>query len=260
MLFTDKDLVALFPNFDDRTGAYERTASTMSNVLAIATGSTSFMDFGPDSSLQEAVEMWEGRSIDAVPLEISALPTHFNGEPPVTDVTIPPKNCNVSWSRKVPRVVFDRILADKDFLNDMQQLIWESWKSELLLAMRPFDRCSNCATNAATGFVCSMKIEKGPEEGDKLCVAIIPAFPVCNDLICNARLHDLRGTLLPKNMTLDNQVEACRVCAKIGFGESIKICGRCKTAFYCSRECQLSDWPLHKVSCHKFTKSDRSFP
>ena len=28
-----------------------------------------------------------------------------------------------------------------------------------------------------------------------------------------------------------------------------KECGACNTVFYCSKECQKKDWPLHKESC-----------
>ena len=116
MLFTDRDLDALFPNFDDRTGAYERTALTMRTfLLAVATNTKSGIKFGPENGIQEAIEIWKGRSIEAVPLEITATFTHLSGQR-VTDITVPPTNCHFSWSRKVPRIVFDRILADNEFL------------------------------------------------------------------------------------------------------------------------------------------------
>jgi hypothetical protein len=31
--------------------------------------------------------------------------------------------------------------------------------------------------------------------------------------------------------------------------ENFKVCGRCRSAVYCSRECQLSAWPEHKKTC-----------
>ncbi|KAF7960661.1 hypothetical protein EAE96_000335 [Botrytis aclada] len=33
-----------------------------------------------------------------------------------------------------------------------------------------------------------------------------------------------------------------------------KDCARCKSAAYCSSECQILDWPLHKTLCKKITK------
>ena len=28
-----------------------------------------------------------------------------------------------------------------------------------------------------------------------------------------------------------------------------RVCGRCKTQHYCSRECQVADWPVHRKAC-----------
>lgn len=39
----------------------------------------------------------------------------------------------------------------------------------------------------------------------------------------------------------------CNDCGK----EGEKQCARCGDAFYCSRECQVRDWPKHKPACHK---------
>ena len=38
---------------------------------------------------------------------------------------------------------------------------------------------------------------------------------------------------------------ACEVCA----APSFRKCARCRHARYCSRECQLQDWPEHKARC-----------
>lgn len=46
---------------------------------------------------------------------------------------------------------------------------------------------------------------------------------------------------------------SCRYCNKTG--DDFKSCGRCKTAFYCSRECQTKDWKVHKKSCTPMDKS-----
>ena len=39
--------------------------------------------------------------------------------------------------------------------------------------------------------------------------------------------------------------KGCQVCGK----KTDKCCSRCKKALYCSRECQLKDWPGHKKVC-----------
>ena len=39
----------------------------------------------------------------------------------------------------------------------------------------------------------------------------------------------------------------CQVCLKT---DQLKRCTRCQIIKYCSKECQLSDWPDHKQICH----------
>jgi hypothetical protein len=41
-----------------------------------------------------------------------------------------------------------------------------------------------------------------------------------------------------------NNISAC-ICGKNGD----KKCGKCKRKMYCSKECQLEDWPNHKKTC-----------
>ena len=42
-------------------------------------------------------------------------------------------------------------------------------------------------------------------------------------------------------------VETCKQCAERGY--DFQRCSRCKKAYYCSRECQTIDWPVHKTKC-----------
>ena len=37
-------------------------------------------------------------------------------------------------------------------------------------------------------------------------------------------------------------------------GTMLSKCGKCKTAFYCSKQCQLADWPQHKMLCKSLKK------
>lgn len=39
----------------------------------------------------------------------------------------------------------------------------------------------------------------------------------------------------------------CRACGKQG--GSLSLCGKCKSVRYCSKECQVKDWKVHKKSC-----------
>jgi len=55
----------------------------------------------------------------------------------------------------------------------------------------------------------------------------------------------------------------CFRCKKMTNRETLKACSRCKYAQYCSKECQVADWPSHKAICkqmcdvHKFTKKSK---
>ncbi len=46
-----------------------------------------------------------------------------------------------------------------------------------------------------------------------------------------------------------SNTEYCKVCFKAEC--QMKHCGACKTAKYCSIECQRADWPAHKLLCKK---------
>ena len=30
---------------------------------------------------------------------------------------------------------------------------------------------------------------------------------------------------------------------------SVRVCSKCRLAHYCSRQCQIDDWPVHKNDC-----------
>ena len=40
--------------------------------------------------------------------------------------------------------------------------------------------------------------------------------------------------------------KVCRLCnSKVG----VRACGRCEHVYYCSKDCQVSDWARHKLTC-----------
>ena len=43
----------------------------------------------------------------------------------------------------------------------------------------------------------------------------------------------------------------CLVCFESGPEGTCKWCEGCRSAWYCSRECQAENWPQHKVVCTK---------
>jgi hypothetical protein len=46
----------------------------------------------------------------------------------------------------------------------------------------------------------------------------------------------------------------CETCGKTG--NHMKTCAKCHVTNYCSRECQISNWPVHKVNCGKEVQSE----
>ncbi|KAJ7709303.1 ankyrin repeat-containing domain protein [Mycena metata] len=48
-------------------------------------------------------------------------------------------------------------------------------------------------------------------------------------------------------------VKCCDTCAVVGV--RLKVCGCCKVARYCSRDCQASAWSVHKSACTAFSPS-----
>ncbi|KAK2749220.1 hypothetical protein FQN57_006836 [Myotisia sp. PD_48] len=50
----------------------------------------------------------------------------------------------------------------------------------------------------------------------------------------------------------------CSTCAKSegAAGVDLKRCSKCQTSYYCSRDCQKSDWKKHKPICARYTALD----
>ena len=48
-----------------------------------------------------------------------------------------------------------------------------------------------------------------------------------------------------------NVLPACNHCKRLnGKSDQLKKCSRCRSALYCSKECQIADWsPHHKAIC-----------
>lgn len=44
-------------------------------------------------------------------------------------------------------------------------------------------------------------------------------------------------------------LKVCHWCAKKQEAKPFQACSRCKEVIYCSKECQVASWPLHKTPC-----------
>ena len=45
------------------------------------------------------------------------------------------------------------------------------------------------------------------------------------------------------------RMSGCSICKQVKVRSSMMLCGRCKAAQYCCRECQAANWPSHKGIC-----------
>lgn len=66
-------------------------------------------------------------------------------------------------------------------------------------------------------------------------------FLLCG-LLCNR-------CLFVHNSLLDMSFK-CQFCGK----EGALRCSKCKRVYYCSKQCQVRDWPMHKSVCGKYLK------
>ena len=47
----------------------------------------------------------------------------------------------------------------------------------------------------------------------------------------------------------------CNHCGAVAQGEVFQKCGRCKDAYYCSKQCQKEAWPAHKPICNEAVRT-----
>jgi hypothetical protein len=75
------------------------------------------------------------------------------------------------------------------------------------------------------------------EVGQYAPAPLVPGFPAVRDRGNNGETHST----------------GCEFCGKID-GATIMKCSRCKTATYCSKDCQKRDWKKHKAVCKLIEK------
>lgn len=51
--------------------------------------------------------------------------------------------------------------------------------------------------------------------------------------------------------------KSCIKCHSFKAPEKHRLCSRCKGVYYCSKECQISHWPVHKKECRGKDEGDR---
>lgn len=65
----------------------------------------------------------------------------------------------------------------------------------------------------------------------------------------------VRETRTPRAVTVSiapHGESSCRTCGRRGtVAAPLKYCARCRDVLYCSRDCQVADWPTHRGSCNQ---------
>jgi hypothetical protein len=98
------------------------------------------------------------------------------------------------------------------------------------------------------------KLKSGTRTGDILDAVIAGKDGPINEK-AKSSLARLQSLARLSNDNYDNMrgknVRMCRHCDKAETPDGAKLmtCQRCKRIFYCSRECQVADWKVHKKTC-----------
>jgi hypothetical protein len=97
------------------------------------------------------------------------------------------------------------------------------------------------------------KVEWAKHLFDASACEIVICYLYCGNPVCG----EVATKLSASKFTEDNEVMAvhttqCEQCGVSGTGlNQMMVCGGCHVPHYCSRECQRTAWPLHKLQCNK---------
>jgi hypothetical protein len=101
------------------------------------------------------------------------------------------------------------------------------------------------------------KLKSGTRTGDIL-DAVVAGEDGAIDEKTKASLARLQSLARLSNNNNDNRksVKSCCRCEKMERQPDdalLKKCQRCKATYYCSKECQVADWKIHKRTCYEFS-------
>lgn len=153
---------------------------------------------------------------------------------------------------KLPFGMYEKFVLDSSFRYKFITYVYEGQREAL---MKAGDCKCVCCGKFGPGFVWQLQSLQVPgnEEGLKLGVAIefTSALPVCRGSLCNQVVREFSYKLnkvSEDDLTMQCGYERCGKVEQTG-GPKFMRCGRCRIRFYCSKECQINDWPHHKKMC-----------
>jgi hypothetical protein len=124
-----------------------------------------------------------------------------------------------------------------------------------------FIRCVPVAPKRSAKFVTSLqmclqlvkkKLKSGTRTGDILDAVIAGEDGPINEK-AKIALTRLQSLARFSNNDIANKLKMCAHCDKFETLDGAKHmkCQRCKLSYYCSKDCQVSDWKKHKKSCNE---------
>lgn len=99
--------------------------------------------------------------------------------------------------------------------------------------------------------LCPSFLEKHFKRGDAYgdVLRVLPMMLEDQSGITNTR-DNIFQTMKSIVLSMDSvALRGCRFCCSEAYLSAMKVCSQCRTACYCSWECQKADWDLHKREC-----------
>jgi hypothetical protein len=97
------------------------------------------------------------------------------------------------------------------------------------------------------------KLKSGTPTGEILDAVIAEKDGPINEK-AGSSLARLQSAARLSNNNYDNRksvgIKICHHCQKIETQVVLMKCQRCKSAYYCGKECQVADWKIHKRTCN----------
>ena len=99
-----------------------------------------------------------------------------------------------------------------------------------------------------------------------IAVAQLPLIDHCYApaFLCDVMYSSVRPSRDRRNMAENSLRDECNTthlvidkCEYCGISEKLKVCGRCKSIYYCSKGHQQADWSRHKKICKKLLSNSR---